>query len=65
MRSTIVRAAAGAHLLVAALVGAGVTAAPSLASAQQLPAGVTRGASVEGITEYTLATLEKWPESDL
>lgn len=45
------RARLSALALVVGLLAGGV--AP--AAAQQLPAGVTRGASVEGITEYTLA----------
>ena len=44
-------APATAALLAVAL----VTTAPAVSRAQALPEGVTRGASVEGITEYTLA----------
>ena len=42
-------------VLAACLIGGLVSGAFAPLAAQQLPAGVTRGASVEGITEYTLA----------
>lgn len=42
-------------LAASALVASTLLALAAPAAAQQLPAGVTRGASVEGITEYTLA----------